>query len=117
MGLEQRLGCEHAVLHSGMRAFDLCAVTDSAAAFEHPANLWTLFPTLKFLKRIQTGVVTVQCDHESQLHLMVFRMVQEPAALGAIVLQPAEGVDNGSRLVLLGPDRPDLLVSDSVLRV
>ena len=63
---------------------------------------------LEFLERAQIRVVVIEPDDEPDRHLPAFEMVEERAAIGAVVERPADRVHDEAGLMLLRRRSPTI---------
>ncbi|OIQ73211.1 hypothetical protein GALL_451540 [mine drainage metagenome] len=86
--------------------------------FQVPADVRVGLPALEFFKRAQVGVAVVQPGDKAHGDLVAGHVVQERAAVGAVVHWPASGVHHQAGFVAGRFDFPELLDADAVaLRV
>src|SRR4029077_2417910 len=68
------------------------AIGDAPAVLEERADRRMRLEALKFLERVEEGVLVVEPDHKPDRHLAVLEMVEERSAIGGGVERPADGM-------------------------
>ena len=82
------------------------AVGYALAALEGRADRRMGLETLELLEGGQMGIAVIQADDETDSHLIVFEMIDEGAAIGAVVHRPSRRMQHQPLLVLFGIDFP-----------
>ena len=62
-----------------------CAVSYPFAAFQVLAEHRVVFHALKFIERGKPRVLVTEVHNQAHYHLLVFRVVEEPTAVGVAV--------------------------------
>ena len=94
------------------------AIGDAPSALEQSSNGGMGLEALEFLEGREIGIGVIEPDHETGGEQVLVEVIDERAAIGAVVERPADGVDGQPGAVLGGIDLPQLLDAETVaLRV
>src|SRR5690606_26503079 len=89
------------------------AVGEPLAALERLPDLRMRLEALELLERRDVGVLVIQVDDEADRNLVVFEVIEERAASGAVAQRPAERMLHEAGLVLFRRDLPEFLQADA----
>jgi hypothetical protein len=102
--------------HGLIAALDHGARTgrDDLAAFEQCFHVRVILVLLKCLEGLEARIFVVEADDEAHVHAIVVEVVQEAAAVGAVVERPAERVLDEPRLHTVRRHLPQLLEAEAI---
>ena len=112
---QRHTGCDH-LGHRLVAAFGdgARAVGHALAAFQQLGNHRVVLEALEFHVGEDMRVLVAKVDNETDVHLVVFDVIDERPATRVAVQRPAHRVGHGALFVLGGVDLPDLFHAKAV---